>query len=364
MFDSSLVETPFALVDRHKVQANAAKATKYCQEHGIHWRPHVKTHKSRTIASIQMEAGAIGLTVATPREAEVMSTVCDDLLVAYPVWGQSKLDRIMNIPHSVQLMMGIDSAQTLNAATEAAKRAGRKIRILVEADVGMGRVGLQSTEQIVDLAQLVEQDSSAEYKGIMFYPGHIRMQQNCQEEGLKKVNNRLSRIIDGLTTAGSYPEIISGGSTPTIWNSHKMGALTEIRSGTCIFYDVEDLHIGVAHSNEVAYSVVSSVVSTSIPGQAVIDAGSKALSKESRGSDGAFGVILEHPEVRVKAVTEEHGVIDLSDSKWQPRVGETVRVLPSHVCVSANLQDSLIVMDGDDIEEWEMEARGRKIFEV
>ena len=173
MFDSSLVETPFALVDRHKVQANAAKATKYCQEHGIHWRPHVKTHKSRTIASIQMEAGAIGLTVATPREAEVMSTVCDDLLVAYPVWGQSKLDRIMNIPHSVQLMMGIDSAQTLNAATEAAKRAGRKIRILVEADVGMGRVGLQSTEQIVDLAQLVEQDSSAEYKGIMLSLIHI-----------------------------------------------------------------------------------------------------------------------------------------------------------------------------------------------
>ncbi len=362
MFDSKQVETPFALVDRNRVQANAEKVVNYCRDHGIQWRPHVKTHKSRAIASIQMEKGAVGLTVATPREAEVMATICDDLLIAYPVVGESKLDRIMNLPDSVNLMMGIDSELALKGATESAKRADRRIRILVEVDLGMNRVGLQKEEQIVDLVQLVKDDSSADYKGIMFYPGHIRMEQDRQEEDLGKLNTKLSGILDSLKSAGSHPEIISGGSTPTLWNSHKMVAVTEIRPGTCIFYDLEDLHIGVASYSEVAYSLISTVVSTSIEGQAVIDAGSKALSKESRNSGDVFGMILDRPGAKVNAISEEHGVIDLSESEWQPKVGEMVRVLPSHVCVSANLQDSLYVIEGDNLVEWEMEARGRKVF--
>jgi len=362
LFDSRKVETPFALVDRDKVQANAEKIANYCSRYGLLWRPHIKTHKSRTVAAIQLEAGAIGLTVATPREAEVMASVCNDLLIAYPVWGESKLDRIMNIPVEVDLMMAVDSRPSLNVATEAAERAGRTIRILVEVDLGMRRVGLQGIEEILDLVQLVKNNPMAEYKGIMFYPGHIRVDTDCQTEDLEELSSSLDDIMKSLEGADSFPEIVSGGSTPTLWNSHEVTGLTEIRSGTCIFYDMEDLHLGIAGSDEVAYSVVSTIVSTSVPGQAVMDAGSKALSKENRGSDGAFGVLLEHPEVRVKAVTEEHGVLDLSESEWRPEVGEMVRVIPSHVCVSANLQDCLVVVNKGEMEEWAMEARGRKVF--
>jgi len=362
LFNSSEVETPFALVNGNKVQANATKVADYCNVHGIEWRPHVKTHKSRAVAAIQMEAGAIGLTVATPREAEVMATVCDDLLVAYPIWGESKLDRIMNISRNVDLMMGIDSIPTLGAVTESAKRAERTVRILVEADVGMKRVGLQKTEEIVELAQLVEQNSNMLYKGIMFYPGHIREPEDCQADRLRTLQEDLNQIIAGLDASRLCPEIVSGGSTPTIWNSHEISGLTEIRSGTCIFYDLEDLHIGVATSNDMAYSIVTTIVSTSVPGQAVIDAGSKTLSKERRGSSDVFAALLDHPEVKVTALTEEHGVLDLSESQWQPKVGEMVRVLPAHVCVSANLQDHLTVQSEGKLRKWAMEARGRKVF--
>lgn len=364
MFDSSEVETPFALVNPDKVQANAVKVSDYCSLHKIDWRPHIKTHKSRTIAALQMKAGAIGLTVATPREAEVMSTVCDDLLVAYPIWGESKLDRIMNVPRNVNLMMSIDSSSALKAVTEAAKRAERKVRILVEVDLGMKRVGLQKIDEIIELALLVEQDSDVQYKGIMFYPGHIRERKDSQTDRLRILQQQLNQMIEGLDASNLYPEIVSGGSTPTVWNSHEISGLTEIRSGTCIFYDLEDLHIGVATPDDMAYSVVTTIVSISVPGQAVIDAGSKALSKESRGSDGVFAVLLDHPEVTVKALTEEHGILDLSESQWRPRVGEMVRVLPAHVCVSANLQDHLTVQNGSELGEWAMEARGREVFKI
>ncbi len=111
-----------------------------------------------------------------------------------------------------------------------------------------------------------------------------------------------------------------------------------------------------------AYTILATVVSTSVGGQAVIDAGSKALSKEARGGDEGFGVLLDHPEVVLKAVTEEHGVLDINRSEWRPEVGELVRVLPNHVCVSVNLQDELLVLADGALERWPLEARGRQPF--
>jgi D-serine deaminase-like pyridoxal phosphate-dependent protein len=106
--------------------------------------------------------------------------------------------------------------------------------------------------------------------------------------------------------------------------------------------------------------VAGTVVSTAVPGRAVLDTGSKALAKESfRSEGGGFGFVLEHPEVTVAALSEEHGVLDLSGTDWSPRVGEQVRVVPNHVCVSVNLQDRYLVDTGSALEAWPIEARGR-----
>ncbi|HSM59537.1 MAG TPA: hypothetical protein VK849_02015, partial [Longimicrobiales bacterium] len=150
----------------------------------------------------------------------------------------------------------------------------------------------------------------------------------------------------------------SGGSTPTLWRSHEIAGLTEIRSGSCIFFDREGLAVGVAGIDDLAYTVLATVVSTSVPGRAVVDAGSKALSKEGRGGEG-FGVLLDRPEVWVVGLSEEHGVLDVSGSDWRPVVGERVRIVPNHVCVSVNLQDALLARDGDRHALLALEGRGR-----
>ena len=105
--------------------------------------------------------------------------------------------------------------------------------------------------------------------------------------------------------------------------------------------------------------MLATVVSTAVPGHAVVDAGSKALAKESRGGDGGFGVLLDRPDVRVAGLSEEHGVLDLSETEWTPRIGERVRIVPNHVCVSVNLQDRLLSLDGDRYGFVELEGRGR-----
>jgi len=355
-------ETPVGVIDLPRVRANIERVVTYCSHHGLTWRPHVKTHKSVRLARLQLEAGAPGLTVATPREAEVMSTVTDDLLVAYPVVGSDKLGRLMALPTSVRLMIGLDSSDALAMVRSAASAANRPVRVLVEVDAGLRRVGLQTPAEAVSLADEIRASNSLEYAGIMFYPGQIRSHSTAQDEDLAALGDLLRSFYEALDAAGLSPSVVSGGSTPTLWRSHEIPGLTEIRPGTCIFFDREGLAIDVAQPGHLAYSVLATVVSVAVSGQAVVDAGSKALAKEARGGDDGFGFLLDRPEVLVKSLSEEHGILDLSTTQWCPAVGDRVRIVPNHVCVSVNLQDHLLAVDGEHVEHWPLEARGRGPF--
>lgn len=357
--DPRVIETPIGYVDLARVRANASRVAAYVAEHGLAWRPHIKTHKSKEVAAIQLEAGARGLTVATLREAEVMAELTPDLLLAYPPVGEAKIDRLLRLPRRVDVKVALDSVDVLEPLAEAAAAAGRSVGVLVEEDVGLGRVGVQSAAEVVALARRCEELSGVDFRGILFYPGQIRMEEEAQTPHLARVASLVAETLAALDEAGLEPEIVSGGSTPTLWRSHEIGGLTEIRSGSCIYNDREGLDIGVASRDDLAYTVLATVVSTAVPGRAVVDAGSKAVAKEARGEGGAFGVLLDHPEVTVASLSEEHGVLDLSESRWTPRIGERVRVVPNHVCVSVNLQDRILVDDEGAYRIMVPEGRGR-----
>lgn len=359
--DLETIETPAAVVELDRMEANLRRVAEYCRTHGLAWRPHVKTHKSPWLAAAQIRAGAVGVTVATPREAEVMAESVEDMLLAYPPVGATKLARLMALPAGVRLTVGLDSRAALEGLSAAAREAGRTVGVVVEIDVGMGRVGVQTPDDAVALAREAAEATAAEYRGIMFYPGHIRSHVDAQGGEIRAVNDRLGPVLEALGSAGLAPDIVSGGSTPTLWRSHEFEGLTEVRPGTNIFNDRTTAEVGACGSDECAYTVLATVVSTSVPGQAVVDAGSKALAKEElRAAGGGYGVVAGRPEVAVKAVSEEHGILDLSATEWRPEVGSRVRIVPNHVCVSVNLQEWVHgVRDGRLVESWEVIARGR-----
>src|SRR5258706_11969033 len=130
-----------------------------------------------------------------------------------------------------------------------------------------------------------------------------------------------------MTRAGVAPGIVSGGSTPTLWRTHEMEGVTEFRPGTYVFNDRTTAAIGACAWEDCAATVLATVVSTAVPGQAVIDAGTKALGREPvRGVEGeGFGQLLEHPEVAVSRTSEEHGGLDLTAWSCRPRGGEPRR---------------------------------------
>jgi D-serine deaminase-like pyridoxal phosphate-dependent protein len=195
-----------------------------------------------------------------------------------------------------------------------------------------------------------------------FYPGHIREPVDRQEATLKELNERLGRTLDALKRARLEPGVVSGGSTPTAMRTHEITGVTEMRPGTYIFNDRTTSAIGACTVDDCALTVLATVVSTAVPGQAVIDAGTKSLGREPmRGADGdGFGAILGREDITVRAMSEEHGLLDLSKTDWRPEVGDRVRVVPNHVCIVVHLFDIVHGVRGTSVDtSWAVAARGR-----
>jgi len=356
------LETPVPLVDLDILERNLDRMAAYTGQHHLGLRPHIKTHKSPRVASEQIRRGAVGLTCATTHEAEVMSDLTDDVLVAYPPVGSARLARLMALPSHVRLMVALDSAEAIEGLAGAAKSADRAVRVLIECDLGMHRVGVTSIEDGLALAKLVTQRPPLVFAGVNFYPGHIRQSKVEQQEPLAKLGGDVRTWLAAFEKAGLRPGIVSGGSTPTAFQAHEIAGLTEIRPGTYCYNDREIVSTGAASRADCAFTVLATVVSTSVPGQAVIDAGCKALGREPlrAGSGGGFGELLDHPEVTVKGMSEEHGILDLTQTSWRPKVGDLVRIIPNHVCIVTHLNDFIHGVRGDKVETvWPVAARGR-----
>jgi D-serine deaminase-like pyridoxal phosphate-dependent protein len=202
-----------------------------------------------------------------------------------------------------------------------------------------------------------------EFEGIAFYPGHVRDAVGQQASKLEQLDAALRDTLGAFDRAGVRPTVVSGGSTPTMWNTHELTGVTEFRPGTYVYNDRTTAAIGACDWDDCAFTVLATVVSTAVPNQAVIDAGTKALGREPmRGIDPAegFGCVLGRHDVVVKSMSEEHGILDLSSSDWRPSVGEKVRIIPNHVCIVVHLNDVIAGIRGDVVETtWPVSARGR-----
>lgn len=356
------LETPAPVVDLDRMERNLDRMAAYAAAHGLALRPHIKTHKTPWLATEQLRRGAVGVTCATPREAEVMSEVAPDLLLAYPAVGTAKARRVAGLPADVRVTVALDSTRAADDLADAAREAGRRVGVLVECDMGMHRVGVQTPEDAVVLVRHVSTRPELEYAGIAFYPGHIREPVDRQNSALGELARRLEGTLSTLRRAGLEPRVVSGGSTPTATRTHEIPGVTEMRPGTYIYNDRTTAAIGACTMDDCALTVLATVVSTAVPGQAVIDAGSKSLGREPmRGTEGdGFGVVLDRHEVSVRAMSEEHGLLDLSNTTWRPAVGDRVRIVPNHVCIVVHLFDVVHGIRREAVEtSWPVAARGR-----
>jgi D-serine deaminase-like pyridoxal phosphate-dependent protein len=357
------IETPAIVVDLDILERNLRRVANYAKQHGLRLRPHTKTHKSAWLGGLQLEHGAVGLTVAKVGEAEVMLRANPrDLLVAYPVMGESKLQRLMEVARKTALTVAIDSAEVAQGLSSAAVKAGVEVGVLVEEDVGLGRVGVPDAGRLVALAKQVDGLPGLALKGFNFYPGHVKA---LDAEGLatfRALNGVLAETIALWRQAGLPLEIVSGGSTPTLFHSHELEGLNEIRPGTYVFNDRNTIECGAVELEDCAAHIHVTVVSTNRAAGLIVDGGSKTFSSDRlvTGGEVTFGLAREAPEARFTKMNEEHGYIDLEGAHERFRVGDQLRILPNHICVAVNLHERIYGVRGEQVERiWDVEARGK-----
>ena len=332
--DALDLDTPALYVDLDALERNIVGMQEQCRQWGVELRPHVKTHKIPEIAQMQLDAGAIGITVAKVGEAEVLPG--DDVLVAYPL-VKAKLPRLRELTKTRRVKVAVDSVEVASGL--------EGIETLVEIDVGIGRTGVQSSEKAVEVAK-----ACSNFQGVFYWPNWL------DEAGFEAACGKIDAVLDALSRAGFEAKIVSGGSTPGASKTPLIPQTTEIRPGTYVFYDASSLENRLCDEADCALRVLTTVVSTSVPGQCVIDAGSKTLSSDQTVGSGTYGHFIGRPWI-VRKLNEEHGYVEIHGPA---RVGEKVWLVPSHVCPTVNLHDEVWYGRGGRVDgSWKVAARGK-----
>jgi D-serine deaminase-like pyridoxal phosphate-dependent protein len=330
------------------VRANLERWQAECDRLGLANRPHVKTHKTVEIARMAVELGAAGLTCQKLGEAEVMADAgFDDLLVSFPVLGGGKLERLTSLLARANVRTIVDDAALLPGLDSAASSAGKPLGVLVDCDTGLGRTGVASPADAVELAGVVDGHAALRFDGFLTYPSP------------PGAADFLREAVAGAGARGLESAIVSVGGTPSMWEADRIAPpATEYRVGTYVFHDRNTLAAGTATLDDVALTIAATVVSRPAPDRAILDAGSKALSYD-RGPDDGYGLILEAPGSVIVNLNEEHAYVTVGPGDALG-VGQQVRVVPNHVCAAVNLYDELVVVeDGRVAGSWKVAARGR-----
>jgi D-serine deaminase-like pyridoxal phosphate-dependent protein len=337
------VETPVAIVDLDRLEANLQRLQSYADSHAIALWPHTKTHKAPEIGLRQLALGARGLTVAKTGEAEVFAEAgAERILVHYPVLGADKWDRLARLAaDGLELTVAVDGAASAEGLSAALDRVGARAQLLVELDVGLHRTGQVTSEGALSVAERLSSLPAVEVAGISCYPGHSRGDAATIRSRLLAADAFVRETRDAFTKAGIRCDRISGGSTPTRYLTHET-CITELRSGTYAFLDRVD---GPSEPDgglaACALWVEATVVSDAVAGQVVIDAGSKTLSSDPH-PEGGHGALLEWPGANLHSINEEHGYVSVSGAHDGPAVGDHLRVIPNHACGCVNLHDGLL----------------------
>jgi len=162
-----------------------------------------------------------------------------------------------------------------------------------------------------------------------------------------------------LRDAGHVIEVISAGSTPTGVLS-AAGEVNEIRPGTYLLGDRQQLVLGAVPPDGLALVVAATVVSTAVPGQAVVDAGAKTLTKDRASFLEGFGLLPAYPDAVIERLFDYHGAIAIPEGTHAPELGEVVAIVPNHVCPVVDLFDTFVATRaGAIVGRWPVDARGR-----
>lgn len=361
-----MIETPSIFIDVAKVKRNINEMSEMANTHNVHLRPHTKTHKIPKIADMQTESGASGVTVAKSTEAKVMAEHgIKDIFIAYPVIPEAAINRVMEVNKMARLIVGVDSLEGARKLSEQARLHDQNIEIRLEVDTGLKRTGVQY-ENAIKLAMKIAGLGNLNLTGIYTFKGAMfkgEPTMDLQKAGFEEGELMVS-LADKMRDNGLQIQDISVGSTLTAKYAAQVDGITEIRPGTYVFYDRMQANYDVCDLDDCAAKVIATVVSIPSDDLLIIDGGSKTFASDVQPGTKplnmkGFGDIIGLPDAILERMTEEHGMVRVN-SAHHLNIGDTVEVIPNHICSTVNLHNFVYMVDEEgSTEEVPVLARGK-----
>jgi len=366
------LDTPAALIDEQRMQANIDRMQSRMNQLGVKFRPHVKTSKCLPVVKAQIQAGAQGITVSTIKEAQqFFAAGMTDILYAVCI-VPSKLPAALDLrKQGCKLTIITDSVVGAKAIVDFGKTHHEAFDVWIEIDADGHRSGIPPESDTLLMVAEILHSGGMMLGGVMAHAGSSYDHDNVQ--GLKQISqqerNYTVRAAQRLREAGLPCPVVSIGSTPTALTVEDLSGVTEFRAGVYVFFDLVMHNVGVCQTEEIALSVLTSVIGHQPEkGWAIVDAGWMAMSRD-RGTqkqkrDFGYGLVCDETGDPMTgyvmgSANQEHGIVCLSeglDADIASRfpVGTRLRIVPNHACATgAQFPQYHAVLDNGDIKTWE-----------
>lgn len=360
--DLAALPTPCLLLDRDRMQRNIDRMAARARELGVRLRPHVKTCKSVDIARLMVLPGDAAITVSTLREAEWFADAgFSDILYAVSIVPQCMARVLALNDRGANVQVLLDLPETAREVAAITAAAGRTVEAWIEIDSDGLRAGLEPDDpRVVEVGRIMQSAEGIRLAGVMTHAGgsydcrsDAELERHAEQE-----RRRCVRAAEHLRAAGIDCPGVSVGSTPTALAARSLDGVTELRAGVYVFFDLVQAGLGVCRVEDIALTVLTTVISHNrAHRRLLVDAGGLALSKDrgtaAQALDCGYGLVARGdgvpvPGLRIDAVNQEHGMIELPpdvDFEEFP-VGSRLRILPNHACMTAAAHDHYHVLDG------------------
>ena len=349
------IETPALVLDLDLFERNLARIAEDAARLGVRLRPHGKAHKCPVIARRQVAQGAVGICCQKVDEAEAfVREGISDVLLTNQVVHPAKLARLATLARDARIGLCVDDPLHVTRAGESAASQGVDLDIYIEIDVGQCRCGLPVGTGLVPLARQIAETPHLRFAGLHAYHGnaqHLRSPAE-REAAIGAAADLVREAITLLKEAGIEVPLVTGAGTGTYELEAASGLWGEIQPGSYAFMDA-DYARNVAESPfDNALTLHATVLSTAVPGQAVLDFGLKAVAVDS-GPPLPLSVVAE-----VLGVSDEHTILAQPEGAALS-VGARVTLQPGHVDPTCNLHDWIVATRAGRVEElWPISARG------
>jgi len=354
------LETPAILVDMDKLEANIKEMAQLAATARVKLRPHCKSHKSPYICKLQLAEGAIGISASKLSEAAVMADEgIEDIMIVHPFYGEHKLERLKRLLNKPKLRVSVvvDMIEQAEGISQVGQAVDRKVPVLLKIDTGVKRFGCLPGEPALNAAKAVCQLPGIELVGILT---HEAVEEERTVEGIARIAYESAAVMAGtakmLEQVGIQIQIVAVGATPTARFTCRytpyFPEITEIHPGAYVFGDWMLINAFCKTEDTCSATVLTTVVSTPSPDRAAVDAGAKTLGldpllrlrwKPDYFIDGkpSYGSIKGRPDLRLERLTDEIGIVRLTDPKKAVNIGDRLEILPNHISYAVNLHDKM-----------------------